>query len=246
MKFFIKYSKKIIKHVLFLFFPHFRNIYEINSYIRTHKIKKLHLGAGLTFLDSWLNTDLKYNKEKGIFALDVKKKFPIADNTFDYIFSEHLIEHLDYKEGIVMLKKCYRILKPGGKIRIATPNLKFLVDLYKIRIPKKYVMEYINSEVQRFYPNVPANCRDVFVINIFFREWGHKFIYDFKTLRAIFKDIGFVSIKKCDVGKSTCPYFQNLERHGKAIELELQGKVMGEKINRLQTFVVEAEKNYIA
>ena len=55
--------------------------------------------------------------------LDVCRRFPFAAETFHYIFSEHLIEHLTLEEGEAFLRECFRCLKVGGRIRIATPDL---------------------------------------------------------------------------------------------------------------------------
>ena len=62
--------------------------------------------------------------------MDAGEPFPILDNTIDYVYSEHLFEHLTYKQAKNMLKESYRVLKENGVIRIATPNLQFLIDLY--------------------------------------------------------------------------------------------------------------------
>jgi predicted SAM-dependent methyltransferase len=51
------------------------------------------------------------------------------DNTFDYIFSEHMIEHVDHDGAVAMLRECYRVLKPGGTICMATPDLAVIVGL---------------------------------------------------------------------------------------------------------------------
>ena len=83
------------------------NYIRIRSYLKTNEIKKLHIGAGKNILKGWLNADIKASL-KTVY-LDASKKFPFKNNTFDYIFSEHLIEHLDYKGGINMLSECYRI-----------------------------------------------------------------------------------------------------------------------------------------
>ncbi len=45
-------------------------------------------------------------------------KFP--DNHFDAIHSAHVIEHV--YDPVALLRECFRILKPGGKIVIITPN----------------------------------------------------------------------------------------------------------------------------
>ncbi len=202
---------------------------KIKSYFSSNKVPKLQLGSGLNILDGWLNTDL-IPSENAIY-LNVKKPFPLEDNIFQYIFCEHLIEHLDYSEGEFMLQECFRSLKPGGKIRIATPDLKFLTDLYNIE----------KSEIQKQYISWAANLflsdikdpSDTFVINNFFRNWGHKFIYDFKTLSNSLSGAGFVKIVGCSVGNSEDDNFQNIESHGKRIP---------DKFNKLETMVIEAEK----
>ena len=45
-------------------------------------------------------------------------KFP--DNHFDAVHSAHVIEHV--YDPVAMLKECFRVLKPGGKLVILTPN----------------------------------------------------------------------------------------------------------------------------
>lgn len=63
--------------------------------------------------------------------LDAAKPFPYADETFDYVFSEHMIEHIPWKDGLQMLRECKRVLKGKGIVRIATPDLAVLVKVYR-------------------------------------------------------------------------------------------------------------------
>ena len=65
--------------------------------------------------------------------MDATALFPLPDASFDYIFSEHVIEHMSYADGGRMLRECLGVLKPGGRIRIATPNLVRLLGLYAAR-----------------------------------------------------------------------------------------------------------------
>src|SRR5215216_3456181 len=92
--------------------------------------RKLHLGCGKHSLAGWLNTDMNECPASSIIKLDATKPFPFEPGSFAYVFSEHMIEHIPFKDGTSMLKECFRVLQPGGKIRIATPDFRFLVNLY--------------------------------------------------------------------------------------------------------------------
>lgn len=131
-----------------------------------------------------------------------------------------------------MLHECFRILKPHGKIRIATPDLHFLTELYN---PQKTELQerYISWAVDSFLPDIGI-YQDVFVINNFFRDWGHKFIYDFKTLQDVMSRVGFVNIKRCTVGESDDKNLQGVEFHGRHIT---------DEFNKLETFAVEGSKS---
>lgn len=49
---------------------------------------------------------------------------PLPDASFDYITLSHVIEHLH--DPVAALKEIHRLLKPGGKVWVATPNIESL------------------------------------------------------------------------------------------------------------------------
>ena len=53
-----------------------------------------------------------------------KFPYPFADESVDAIFSSHFLEHLDGSERMKFFDECYRILKPGGKMRHIHPYYK--------------------------------------------------------------------------------------------------------------------------
>jgi predicted SAM-dependent methyltransferase len=53
-----------------------------------------------------------------------KFPYPFKDESIDAIFSSHFIEHLDGIERMQFFNECYRILKPGGKMRHLHPYYK--------------------------------------------------------------------------------------------------------------------------
>lgn len=152
--------------------------------------KKLHLGSGDVFLEGWHNTDLLPEKPY-IHKLDVREKFPFEDESLELIFTEHMIEHLSCAEAQFMLGECYRTLTNGGTVRIATPDLGRLIDLFHTRSRDHTAyLEWIAGL------NHPESTRPCVVINNAFYNWGHKFLYDFETLQSIILNAGFKVCEK--------------------------------------------------
>ena len=112
--------------------------------------------------------------------MDATKHFPIADGSIHYIFGEHVIEHLSYEDGLLMLRECYRVLAPGGKIRFATPNLLKYIQLFQE--PKtEEIQNYLAGKIA--IHNWPQSSRpEVMILNMEMRSFGHKFLYDPGTL----------------------------------------------------------------
>lgn len=206
----------------------------ISRYLRDHESKKLQLGSARHTLSGWLNTDVDFLSSKTTY-MDATQTWPLHSNTFDYVFSEHMIEHIDYQAAQSMLREAFRVLKPGGRVRIATPNLDVMLALHN---PEKTEEQrkYLATAVPRYLPDV-HECEDVFVINNLFRSWGHIFLYDQRTLIRLIEAAGFHDLAVFAPGNSNDPVLRNLEDHGKEV---------GEEINQFETIVVEAQKPLIA
>jgi len=214
-------------------FPRKRSYHSkaIKNYLSSHQVRKLQIGAGDSILEGWLNTDYIPSHRRVIF-LDATKRFPFEDGSFEYVFSEHQIEHLTYKEGLSMLRECYRILKAGGKIRIATPDLMALIGLYsqdKSDLQQRYIKWFIDI----FFPEASA-YRESFVINAAFLKIGHRFIYDRATLKSAMEQVGFIDVISYTPGESDDEFLREIESHGKAVD--------NEDMNRFETMVLEAKR----
>lgn len=200
----------------------------IDAYLRSHTPGKLQIGSGPHLLPGWLNTDYEPVSDESVF-MDATRTFPLPDQAFTHVFSEHMIEHISYEQGLFMLRESFRVLKPGGKIRLATPNLKNIIDLSgpeKSEVQKRY----LDWAMTHFWPNI-ASRNACFVINNFMRNWGHLFVYDAPTLRFSLEQAGFADVREYPPGTSEEPAFLGLECHGKQI---------GEENNQFETMVLEA------
>lgn len=201
----------------------------VSTYLTKHVVKKLHVGCGQNLLPGWLNSDYSPDS-RSILRLDATKRFPFAAETFDYVFSEHMIEHISHRDGLHMLCECFRVLVPGGKIRVSTPDLQFLLDLYRDRT-SQLRRDYVCWATEQFIADAPS-ATPAFVINNFVRAWGHVFIYDEPTLRRSLQDSGFRGVVRCALNSSSDPELANLENERR----------MPEGFLRLESMTFEATK----
>jgi predicted SAM-dependent methyltransferase len=212
-----------------LFVSAIRNPRMFKVYCRDNAVRKLHLGCENIFLRGWFNTD-RYPRHSWVAYCNAMGNFPFPDDSFDRVFSEHMIEHIDFQSGLKMLSECHRILKRGGRIRIATPDLE---KIFALKTPvtelERSYMEYQISEIEEAIDVQPS-----FVINRMMRAWGHTFIYDQATLTSALAKVGFRDIAPCEPCRSSDPNFDGIDQHGNALPLA--------EFNLVETMVLEATK----
>jgi predicted SAM-dependent methyltransferase len=203
----------------------------IDAYLRANDVRKLQLGTGGNVLAGWLNTDIHDFRRSGeVVYMDARRPFPLPAGSFDAVYSEHMLEHLTYEDGLRCLRECHRVLRPGGRIRVATPSLERLVRLYDPEL-SDVQRRYVRWSVDEFVPRADAPLPG-FVLNNFLRDWGHEFVYDTQTLRHALSTAGFVEVEEHSVGESDDALLEGLERHlAEAPEL-----------NELETIVLEARR----
>ncbi len=209
----------------------------VRNYLEGQHVRKLQIGTGPNPLPGWLNTDLlpdTYPEHRDeIVFLDAARSFPFDQMTFDYVFSEHQIEHIPEPAAHSMIRECFRILRPGGRLRIATPDLAAILGLYDEPLDETQ-RRYVEWVMARFRPHVRSGNKRCYVINHIFSDHKHQFIYDFETLSAILADAGFAEIVRRKPGESDDPILRGVESHGQAIG--------DEEVNRFETLVVEAAR----
>jgi predicted SAM-dependent methyltransferase len=201
----------------------------------SNKIKKLHIGAGSTTYPGWLGTDLDPPSSRIVY-LDATERFPFDDNTFDYVFSEHMIEHIPWYKGLFMLKECLRVLKPEGTIRIATPDLAIMIGLYKQNgnaLNEQYIKWITDTWLNDRNLNVLNIYKASIVINNVFRMWGHQFLYDGDLLAMTMQEAGFTNIRRCAPDESDDEILTAIESHGE--------NVGNNDMARFETMVFEGE-----
>jgi predicted SAM-dependent methyltransferase len=89
----------------------------------------VNVGCGTWFDPRWINLDGEATVA-GVQRYDCRERLPFADATVDAVYSSHLIEHLPPAVCRSFIHDAFRVLKPGGAIRLATPDLEKLAFEY--------------------------------------------------------------------------------------------------------------------
>jgi predicted SAM-dependent methyltransferase len=137
---------------------------------------------------------------------DARRGLPFEDDSVRAIFTEHVLEHLDYTEEVPsFLSHCLRVLEPGGLLRIVVPDAE------------RYLRAYVQGTWEPLFALRPlADQRDHWlggryhtrmeVINAVFRQGiEHHFAYDAETLCFALEHAGFHGARQCAFGESQAP-----------------------------------------
>ena len=177
-----------------------------------NRVLKLNLGCGKDYKEGWINID--NNSDKNIEKLDINwnlaKGIPFKDDSVDFIFNEHFLEHLTVEEGQIFLKECKRVLKNGGIMRISMPDLE--------RSMKDYFNPNWKTDNKATFEKFKLNYKTrAEKTNCAFRRWGHKWLYDREELERRLKEAGYRQIKFCELRQSDYPELKNLETRDESI-----------------------------
>jgi predicted SAM-dependent methyltransferase len=94
------------------------------------KVRKLEIGSGNRPTEGYEHLDFDPNLPHLEYCADFRNLDFLENDTFDQILSVHCIEHIPWREIKKTVAEWVRVLKPGGKIRIATPSLRFICEAY--------------------------------------------------------------------------------------------------------------------
>jgi predicted SAM-dependent methyltransferase len=164
---------------------------------------KLHIGCGRVRFEDWINLDSDPSISTPDIVWDLSRGIPVPDGSCALIYSEHLLEHLKVEEGVAVLRECRRVLAPGGTLRFSMPSLDALLE--------KCCAGNWRDQDWLTWPDHQFIQTRAEMVNIFFRWWGHQWIYDAEEFHRRLEESGFSKIRDVAWGQSAVAELCNRE-----------------------------------
>ena len=200
-------------------------------------VMKLNLGCGPVHAANWVNVDgsnrawlasrlpwldrllvaagliapTEFN-ERTVFA-PLLRRFPWKNASADAIYMGEILEHFTQKDGERVLSECYRVLKPGGLLRVRVPD--------RARFWKQYVEEFERTKSK---PRAQWNLDHTRWTAMYFRDvpvrrprlWQsmghfHKWMSDEVSLIHLFESMGFERAERRALHQSGISQIEDVE-----------------------------------
>jgi len=144
--------------------------------------KFLHIGCGERYIPGFIHIDVRKLPHVD-YVTSADKLDMFEDNSVDLIYNCHVLEHFKRNDVEKVLKEWYRVLKPGGILRTAVPDFQKLVEVY------------LNYEDLDLIIGPLYGRQD-------YSENFHYTVFDFSTLEALLRRVGFGKVYRYDWRKT--------------------------------------------
>lgn len=159
---------------------------------------KLHLACGHDYNDEYINVDLYAPEDARCDVRFDVQTLPYPDNSVDEIKAFHIIEHFHFFEIEKVLAEWYRVLKPGGRLYLETPDFLETCRSFVKGSPTMPIQEWRVLLYGHFFahPWVPGQT--------------HKFLFTEDQLRT---NLGWAGFKKVNRLAPASKYVMNHTVH---------------------------------
>ena len=101
---------------------------------------RANLGCGNQTCPGWLNIDIVCTGP-GVVVHDLSTGIPLPDASCEVVYHSHVLEHLKRADAQFFMRECFRVLKPGGILRVAVPDLEQICRQYLLTLDRALAKE---------------------------------------------------------------------------------------------------------
>ena len=162
-------------------------------------VRRLNWGCGTDPTPGWINSDLKEGPGVDL-SCDIRDGLPLASESIDYAVSIHALPELPYPDLVPALDELRRVLKPGGILRLALPDLDKAVDAYRNREDDFFLVP--DDEAQAIGTKLVVQL-------VWFGYSRTPFTRDF--IHELLVKVGFTRVEDCGYRKTSSQYPEIIE-----------------------------------
>lgn len=146
---------------------------------------RLEIGAGISKKDGMLTSDLSLKSD---YPFDFRVGLPFPDDSIDFIYAEHVLEHFQYKEMLLLLRECKRVMKPCAELKVSVPNARIYLDAY-VSLDKFDQKSFCTLDT-----GLNFDSRINYVNYIFYMDGHHRYMFDEKNILSVLGFVGFSQV----------------------------------------------------
>lgn len=165
-------------------------LYRLHYRLINNDRSKVHLGCGTSYLTGFVNIDGNFRRRVD-YALDIRVGLPFPDDSIEFIYSCHMMEHLHIWEAIDLLRECRRVLSRTGYMRLTLPDFGYVRKLLSGEEVCEFPRRFRSKEGQ--------------AINHLFCDGQHKYAFSEEVIRELASEIGFSNVVTAPLCDSKLP-----------------------------------------
>lgn len=200
---------------------------------------RINLGCGIVALEGWENYDKSpvmllrkvpflltflikikiltpghiQTWPKNVQRRDLTKPLPQKDQTVEAIYSSHMLEHIYLAEARNLVKEAYRVMQPGGIIRLALPD----GELWARQVLEGQGGEHFNERLNAYPVARPKGRRQ---ITFMLGGSAHKWQPTRDLVKDMLEDAGFTGFRELEYQQGDLPQVTEVEMRPESMFFE--------------------------
>jgi predicted SAM-dependent methyltransferase len=163
------------------------------------QVRRLNWGCGEWAQPGWINSDVK--PEPGIdIVADIREGLPLESDSIDYAVSIHSLPEIPLTELVPTLAELRRVLKPGGVLRLALPDLDKGIAAYH-RKQREYFK--VSDEDAK-------SMGGKFITQMLWFGYSHS-LFTHEFIEELLLKAGFARVEYCEFKQTSSPYQEIVE-----------------------------------
>lgn len=142
-------------------------------------MKRYNLGSGGKKILGWVNVDVDHEPD---VTHDLSQfPWPFPDREAVEIQASHILEHFTKRDAYKFLNECHRIMRTGGELHIAVPDMDKFIDAH-LSGDFEPLGEYFWTDLNHL---MGGDEREAIL------HQRHKYMYNYETLHFMLLRVGF-------------------------------------------------------